>query len=138
MTVGVGVGVGGLTLRVGSSSTNIPMEQSIDSFGGVDAHNDYYYEYEEMVSKGGVSILLLLLELVREWGASVGLRISVGRWSMIIIIFHPHHHRRLMHQKSHEVNAMTEDGGERSERERRENVVERSCSLWRESGEAKW
>ena len=88
------------------------MEQSIDSFGGVDAHNDYY-EYEEMVSKGGVSILLLLLELVREWGASVGLRISVGRWSMIIIIFHPHHHRRLMHQKSHEVNAMTEDGGER-------------------------
>ena len=82
MTVGVGVGVGGLTLRVGSSSTNIPMEQSIDSFGGVDAHNDYYYEYEEMVSKGGVSILLLLLELVREWGASVGLRISVGRWSM--------------------------------------------------------
>ena len=137
MTVGVGVGVGGLTLRVGSSSTNIPMEQSIDSFGGVDAHNDYY-EYEEMVSKRGVSILLLLLELVREWGASVGLRISVGRWSMIIIIFHPHHHRRLMHQKSHEVNAMTEDGGERSERERRENVVERSCSLWRESGEAKW
>lgn len=105
------------------------MEQSIDSFGGVDAHNDYY-EYEEMVSKRGVSILLLLLELVREWGASVGLRISVGRWSMIIIIFHPHHHRRL--------NAMTEDGGERCERERRENVVERSCSLWRESGEAKW
>ena len=113
------------------------MEQSIDSFGGVDAHNDYY-EYEEMVSKRGVSILLLLLELVREWGASVGLRISVGRWSMIMIIFHPHHHRRLMHQKSHEVNAMTEDGGERCERERRENVVERSCSLWRESGEAKW